>query len=856
MRTLNYINKRNYQLQLEKLIIGVEEPIFIKGIGTVLAKADSGNSAFNVLHGEDFYYQGGTVVFTTFDEEGKQHRVSKKVQTTVSINIGAGHTEERPVVLMDVKFANDEYLNVPFTVGNRSNNKNKVLLGKEFLTNELDVLIDVSQDNISDKNIEIDMPISEASNQEQGENNIVDARQSANPSGAATTAKKAYQAAKGISKGAYDFLKIYSTTGQDLKQGYNQVKAAWNEMMDTINDYQRTDKELIFKFLSEEFMNASQPMDTVFNNPQVIKLLDWLGNDYAGNNNLNEKLESPTNEPYERKDVKVAEAVETPIQKNTKTYAKAKKAINDKLKTIVYLVLYNGEQLEQAKQLLSAEYPNFSGNFNQLINSAAEIAESPLTNNIAANIIEKFKANNISGAIVRCSGIKESRDVRAITSLFDSIVTGNKDDADNKTEEPKLLEYNPDVEDAFGNKLAEQVFDYKSVDDKMLREFFIKHGANPNLVYSYTLFAFTDKAKAYEYEAKDINIRKNVILYYYVNSNLRPDNSKIGKEFDELKETIKNIVKLFDIESISEGVKHYVSRFIDDMRENGCLGVCFGDFTDRSGFFLNGKTKQEDVVNPKLISYQEPISEKPIDVEEVATPDKKVLRAKEKKAASGKRARAWKSVLNKLPESMVDFSSSDFDKLYFAVNKITKGENNYSVPLPTDFKPSKKTDPKIRFISRKDNVGIIKREGKNNRLMTYNIRPKAGKLYISLVDSKEISQNKNKEVTSPVPEEKPEVIKKEPISEVKPVAEPVKVKETPEVKPKTEVEKEKTSKKPDKKIIDAEITEPVKQSESNAENKKKKAKKTKEKSVTRTFTDFDGKTVNIIGNTAAIPDFF
>ena len=31
MKALNYLRKRNYQLWLEKLVVGVEEPIFIKG---------------------------------------------------------------------------------------------------------------------------------------------------------------------------------------------------------------------------------------------------------------------------------------------------------------------------------------------------------------------------------------------------------------------------------------------------------------------------------------------------------------------------------------------------------------------------------------------------------------------------------------------------------------------------------------------------------------------------------------------------------------------------------------------------------------------------------------------------------
>lgn len=841
MKALSYINKRNYQLQLEKLIIGVEEPIFIKGIGNVLAKADSGNSAFNVLHGEDFYYQGGTVVFTTFDEEGKQHRVSKKVQSMVTINIGAGHTEERPVVLMDVKFANDEYLNVPFTVGNRANNKNKVLLGKEFLTKELDVLIDVSQDNISDKNIEIDVPISEDSNQEQGENNIIDSRRSTNPSGASTTARKVLQGIKGASYGLFKAADLFTNP----HMSWGEIKSHWNKMKEIINNFQRSDKELIFKYLSEQFMQSKQPMDSVFNNPQVIKLIDYLGNDYAGNNNLNLNSPEKTEDtPYEQKEFQVAEAVETApsTQQNTKAFAKIKKAVDDELKTIVYLVLYNGDQLEQAKQILSAEYPNFTGEFNELINSASEFSLTSFTTEVAKNIIEKLKANNISGAVISCSGVNASRKVSSLTDLFEFASPVEKEETSESetVEEPvsqeETIEYNPEKEDVFGNELSEQVFDYKSVDDQMLREFFLKNGANPDLVYSYTLFAYTDKAKAYEYKAKDNNIRKNVILYYYVSSNIKPDSIKIGKEFEALKEIIKNIIQLFDIDSISEGVKHYITRFIGDMRENGCLGVCFGDFMDRSGFFLNGNTTQEDVKNPKLITVEQPEEtsesetvEEPVSQEEI-NDDKKALKAKQRKAASGKRARAWKSVINTLPESVNDFSDADFDKMYFAINKITSGDNNFRVPLPINFAFSAKKDPKIKFITRKGNNKIIKRIGRNKRLMTYNVIEQKGKLYISLVSSKEIGSTEKpvsqKQGEQPEANKEKEATEQKPVKapEVKQKVKPAEIKEKPQPEPKLEVpaKTEKVQKtepsKLKKKLIDAEIIEPVK--EQPKENKK------------------------------------
>ena len=54
MNFLEDLKKKNYQLQLEKLIVGIEEPIFIKGLGNIVDQVDSGNGGFNVIHGEDF----------------------------------------------------------------------------------------------------------------------------------------------------------------------------------------------------------------------------------------------------------------------------------------------------------------------------------------------------------------------------------------------------------------------------------------------------------------------------------------------------------------------------------------------------------------------------------------------------------------------------------------------------------------------------------------------------------------------------------------------------------------------------------------------------------------------------------
>lgn len=141
----------NYSKRIifERLIIGVQEPIMIKGIGTLNAKVDSGNGGYNVIHGTDFTMQGNILTFLTQDNDGNPHRLSKQVIDTLNVNIGGGHIQERPVINLTVKFAGDEYKDIPFSVTDRSDNKDKVLISKEFVKNELEALIDVGEENLT-----------------------------------------------------------------------------------------------------------------------------------------------------------------------------------------------------------------------------------------------------------------------------------------------------------------------------------------------------------------------------------------------------------------------------------------------------------------------------------------------------------------------------------------------------------------------------------------------------------------------------------------------------------------------------------------------------------------------------------
>jgi len=141
------------QYFVEKTVLGLEETIYIDGLGQLRAKLDTGNGAFNVLHGTDIIQDGEVVRFTT--EKGVV--LEKPISDHITINLGAGNKEDRPVVLFNVKIGDKVFKNIPFSIGNRSENNHKVLIGKNFIKNELDALIDVGLSDVATQNIEVNI---------------------------------------------------------------------------------------------------------------------------------------------------------------------------------------------------------------------------------------------------------------------------------------------------------------------------------------------------------------------------------------------------------------------------------------------------------------------------------------------------------------------------------------------------------------------------------------------------------------------------------------------------------------------------------------------------------------------------
>ena len=122
-------------------VLGVVEDINIDGLGTVPAKIDSGNEAYNVLHGVNIKDNSdGTITFDTVN--GKQHTAAKT--GSIDINIGSGNIESRPTVELSFILKEKPYRAITFSIADRADNEQQVLIGEPFVR-QINALIDVKK---------------------------------------------------------------------------------------------------------------------------------------------------------------------------------------------------------------------------------------------------------------------------------------------------------------------------------------------------------------------------------------------------------------------------------------------------------------------------------------------------------------------------------------------------------------------------------------------------------------------------------------------------------------------------------------------------------------------------------------
>jgi len=124
----------------DKPIFGITEYIDIEGVGRLKAKIDSGNEAYNVLHGVDVSEDSENISFTTVGDK----KVKAPKAGDIKIHIGSGVKEDRPIVKLNIKILGKEYRDIPFSIADRSENEDPILVGEPFLK-ELGAVIDVNK---------------------------------------------------------------------------------------------------------------------------------------------------------------------------------------------------------------------------------------------------------------------------------------------------------------------------------------------------------------------------------------------------------------------------------------------------------------------------------------------------------------------------------------------------------------------------------------------------------------------------------------------------------------------------------------------------------------------------------------
>ena len=116
---------------------GYLETVSIKPWGDMVAKFDTGNSVYSVIHGEDTIISGNKVSFTLM---GK--RKTFPLEKTYNVKVGSirRHNEERPVIKLDVEFAGSLYREELFGIDDRTEMGTEVLLTRRIMS-DMNVLV-------------------------------------------------------------------------------------------------------------------------------------------------------------------------------------------------------------------------------------------------------------------------------------------------------------------------------------------------------------------------------------------------------------------------------------------------------------------------------------------------------------------------------------------------------------------------------------------------------------------------------------------------------------------------------------------------------------------------------------------
>lgn len=135
---------------MEKIEIGLIENMTLFFVNkqfpilkNIPSKVDSGNQGYCVLHGIVVDQDHDKISFRTV---GNKLITMKKIEDII-IHIGSGNKEIRPVVLFDVEVGGKKFKKIPFSLADRSQNNEPILISEEFISN-INALIDVNKKDV------------------------------------------------------------------------------------------------------------------------------------------------------------------------------------------------------------------------------------------------------------------------------------------------------------------------------------------------------------------------------------------------------------------------------------------------------------------------------------------------------------------------------------------------------------------------------------------------------------------------------------------------------------------------------------------------------------------------------------
>ena len=146
---MNQFNKKIKNI-IEQMEIGLTEKVtlfFSDGeepiLENIIAKVDSGNEGYNVLHGKVIEQNNNIVKFKTINNK----ILKMKKYGDIIIHVGAGNKELRPIVKFDMLIGKQRLNNISFSIGDRSENTEPILICKDFISS-IDCLINVNKNNV------------------------------------------------------------------------------------------------------------------------------------------------------------------------------------------------------------------------------------------------------------------------------------------------------------------------------------------------------------------------------------------------------------------------------------------------------------------------------------------------------------------------------------------------------------------------------------------------------------------------------------------------------------------------------------------------------------------------------------